>query len=120
MGRVLHSTQTTDGQPYGMSYEYDLAGNLTREIYPSGRVVDTTYDPAGRISQVTSGQTVYASSITYWPHGGVKDLKLGNNLWEHSLFNERLQPTEIGLGTTQGGVDKLRLNYTKHGHRLSF
>ncbi len=112
MGRLLHSTQTTDNQPYGISYEYDLAGNLTRQTYPSGRVVETAYDAAGRISQVASGQTVYASSINYWPHGGVKDLKLGNNLWEHSIFNERLQPTEIGLGSTQGGTDKLRLNYT--------
>jgi RHS repeat-associated protein len=40
------------------------------------------------------------------------DLKLGNNLWEHTSFNTRLQPTEIGLGTTQSGVDRLKLNYS--------
>ncbi len=111
VGRVLHSTQTTDGQQYGISYEYDLVGNLIRQTYPSGRVVDTSYDTAGRISTVSSGSTVYVSSLSYYPHGGVKDLKLGNNLWEHTVFNERIQPTQIRLGTTQSASDKLNLTY---------
>jgi RHS repeat-associated protein len=32
-------------------------------------------------------------------------------VWEHSVSNNRLQLTEIGLGTTQGGVDRLKLNF---------
>jgi YD repeat-containing protein len=35
MGRVTASSQQTAGHVYSMSYDYDLAGNLTREIYPS-------------------------------------------------------------------------------------
>lgn len=51
-------------------------------------------------------------------------MKLGNNLWEHAIFNQRLQPVEIGLGTSQGVSDKFKLNYdfgttTNNGNVLS-
>lgn len=39
VGRVTASSQQTSGHTYSMSYEYDLAGNLIREIYPSGRII---------------------------------------------------------------------------------
>ena len=113
MGRVLRSTQTTDGQPYSVNYQYDLAGHLTSETYPSGRVVTIAYDAAGRIGDLSSGATHYASAISYTAHGAVREVKLGNNLWEHTLYDpDRLQPTEIGLGAAQGGSDKLKLNYS--------
>jgi YD repeat-containing protein len=117
MGRVTGSSQTTDAQTYPMSYGYNLAGAMTSETYPSGRIVTTAYDDAGRLSAVNgqkSGEAnkTYASSPTYTAHGAIKDLKLGNNLWEHTSFHTRLQPTEIGLGTTQGGIDRLKLNYS--------
>ena len=112
MGRVLHSAQTTDGQSYGMSYGYDLAGHLISETYPSNRVVTKTYDAAGRLNSVSSGAKVYADSFSYAPHGAVTDMRLGNNLWEHATFDSRsLQPTEIGLGSAPGATDKLKLNY---------
>jgi len=41
-------------------------------------------------------------------------MRLGNQLWEHANFNNRLQPTEIGIGTGQAGtasVDRLKLSY---------
>lgn len=116
-GRLLGSSQTTDGQTYQMSYGYNLAGSMTSQAYPSGRVVTTTLDNAGRLSQVNgqkSGEPnkTYASSPTYSAHGAITEIKLGNNLWEHTSFNTRLQPLEIGLGTQQAGVDRLKLNYT--------
>jgi RHS repeat-associated protein len=106
LGRVKQSSQVTDGQTYTMSYAYDLASNLTSQTYPSGRVVTTNYGNAGRLSQV-SGQKAgeanktYASSFSYTSHGAITELKLGNNLWEHTIFNNRLQPVLIGLGTSQ-------------------
>ena len=35
-----------------------------------------------------------------------------SNMWEHTLFNARLQPTEIGLGTTAADSSKLKLEYS--------
>jgi hypothetical protein len=33
-------------------------------------------------------------------------------LWEHTNFNARLQPLQIGLGTTSTASGTLRLDYT--------
>jgi RHS repeat-associated protein len=106
LGRVKQSQQTTDGQTYSMSYAYNLAGAMTSETYPSGRVITTGYDNAGRLSQISGTKTgesnkTYASQFSYTPHGAIKEMKLGNNLWEHTIFNARLQPVLIGLGTSQ-------------------
>jgi RHS repeat-associated protein len=121
MGEVLGNTQTTDGTPYTMNYTYNLAGQITSETYPSGRIVATEYDGAGRIAGVRNqGSSSYyaggaptdvANRIDYAAAGAPKRVKLGNGLWEHTDFNARLQITEIGLGTTPGAVDRLKLNY---------
>lgn len=127
LGRVKRGIQrTNDGQidqTYTFAnYDYDLAGNLTSQTYPSGKVVVTEYDNAGRLAGVKKqGGNYYAGAaptnpddpnrILYMAHGAIKDMRLGNGLWEHTEFNNRLQLTEIRLGTTQGGVDRLKLEY---------
>jgi RHS repeat-associated protein len=117
VGRVKQSRQVTDGQSYAMSYEYDLAGNLRSETYPSGRIVETQYDTAGRLLGVTGqaaggSQKTYASSPSYTAHGALGALKLGNNLWEHTRYNTRLQPEHIGLGTQSTDSSVLALDYS--------
>ena len=121
LGRVGESTQRTGGTeqtPYTLHYAYDRAGNLASQTYPSGRVVETFYDGAGRIAglrrrQAEGGYHYYAGGaageadpIGYAPHGGIEQLRLGNGLWEQRRYNDRLQPTQIGLGTgrTAGGT----------------
>jgi RHS repeat-associated protein len=121
MGRVKTYAQVTDGQTYGMGYDYDLSGNMTSETYPSGRTILTQYDAAGRIAGVkNAGTGAYyaggqptdaANRIQYAPHGGIGSLRLGNGLWENTIFNSLLQPTEIRLGTTLGSIDRLKLAY---------
>ena len=99
VGRVTQSLQKTDTL-YRLSYTYNRAGNLLTEQYPSGRVVKSVYDGAGRISTLTGTKgtqtKTYASQYGYASHGAVSKVKLGNGLWEHTSFNSRLQPTEIG------------------------
>jgi RHS repeat-associated protein len=114
MGRVVTGTQTTDGQNYTTGYQYNLAGGMTSEIYPSGRVITTGYDSAGRLASVTgqkSGEPnkTYSSQFTYTPHGAIASVTLGNNLVEATTFNGRLQPTFIKLGTTPNPTSVLQL-----------
>jgi len=114
MGRPTGSTQTTDGVAYNFSYAYNLAGGLTTETYPSGRMVTTDYDSAGRTAGVKNSATAlyYAGGastdatnrIKYTAAGAISTMKLGNGLWEHAAFNTRLQPNEIGLGTSCSGT----------------
>lgn len=110
VGRVLHSTQTTEGTAFGMSYGYDLAGNLISETYPSGRVVVTALDVAGRVSDISSGAVHYASSFTYAAFGGVTDVKLGNNLWEHTTFEpNRLAADRHLSGNNPRGIQQAQV-----------
>ena len=88
----------------------------------SGRVVATEYDPAGRIAGVrpAASTSYYAGAastdpvnrLQYAAHGAMSALQLGNGLWEHTTFNSRLQPTEIGLGATSADANHLRLSYS--------
>ena len=41
----------------------------------------------------------------------MKSLQLGNSKWEHTNFNSRLQPTQIGLGTSPTNSSVLQLDY---------
>ncbi len=52
LGWVTASSQQVNGLTYGFTYTYNLAGALTSETYPSGRVVTTGYDAANRPTTV--------------------------------------------------------------------
>ncbi|MFY9553322.1 MAG: RHS repeat-associated core domain-containing protein [Blastocatellia bacterium] len=111
MGRLKRGKQTTGGVGYSMSYAWDLAGNKTSEVYPSGRTVSTGYDDAGRLLQVSGAGIIYASGISYAPHGSMAAMTLGNSLIESTTFNSRLQPTVIKLGTATNLASVLQLGY---------
>jgi len=121
LGRAISGNQITDGQTYSMSSSFNRAGAQTSFIYPSGRVIALEYDPAGRLAGVRDQQsgayyvgaagTDSTNRIKYAAHGGISVEKLGNNLWEHTDFNSRLQSSEIGLGTSSTDSSTLRLTY---------
>ena len=121
LGRAKRATQTTDEQDYLMSYEYNLAGGLVSQKYPSGRIVKTEYDNAGRVAGIrnNSNGPYYAGAagtdvtnrIQYSAAGAIQAIKLGNGLWEHTNFNSRLQAIQIGLGTTSTNSTILNLDY---------
>ena len=103
---MTSSYQQTDSINYGFGYGYNLASEMTSETYPSGRQVITEYDSAGRAAGIRAAAIYYAGAtatdttnrIQYAPQGAVSIMKLGNGKWEHTNFNNRLQPTQIGLG----------------------
>lgn len=74
---------------------------------PSGRVVTTAYDTAGRAAGVTgvynAASTTYASGFSYWPNGMSKSLLLGNGVNESTAQDIRLRVTgktaQIGANT---------------------
>lgn len=124
LGRVKASQQVTAGQTFGFQYTYDLAGNLRTETYPSGRVVTTAYDRAGRVASVTDPSGFHADTFSYAAHGAVAGLRFGNSVagaerWESTSFNSRLQTTQIGLGSASGLADVLRLQF-KYGNTQQF
>lgn len=116
VGRLSGSHQITGGVSYTLGYGYDLAGSMTKEVYPSGKEVRTSYDNAGRITGVSRHiggvfDKTYASQFSYTAHWAAKALQLGNAKWEHTSFNSRLQPTLIGLGTSGSDSSIVQLTY---------
>ncbi len=109
LGRVSGTKQTVDSKAYSFGYDYGLAG-LTRERYPSERIVSFEHDGAGRIKTVWNGEvdlgTKYTSSIAYASHGGITSLQFGtdsppldNGLYEQTCYNSRLHTTGVRVGT---------------------
>jgi RHS repeat-associated protein len=124
-GRLLSSEQRTplDGETLGTatarasSYQYNLAGDITQETYPSGRVVNNSFDDNGDIARIfgkktsTSVEQTYATSFAYTPDGKIGHLKLGNGLWESAKLNSRSQLTDLTVGYSVGDGSLLRLDY---------
>lgn len=103
MGRTASSEQTVDTQTYVMEYGYDLADTLTSQKYPSGRIVTYAFDDAARLSQVSSGSTVYASQFDYTSsNGALKSVTLGNGAVESYVYNSRSQL--LSQDVTKDGV----------------
>lgn len=122
MGRVKQVTETVESNPaFVLRYGYDLAGNLISQTYPSGRTVNTDFDSAGRIAGIrkqgsndyyAGGEPGSTSAIQYAAHGVVRNLRLGNGLWETTAFdNARQQVAHFKLGRTPDSSDKLQLDY---------
>jgi RHS repeat-associated protein len=116
LGRVLSHSQITDGNTYNSSYIYNLSGALIEETYPSGRVVKNTLDIDGDLAQVQSKKfndtfKNYANAFTYTSAGAVSSLRLGNGKFENTTFNSRLQPIQIGLGSSATSQNLLKLNF---------
>jgi RHS repeat-associated protein len=117
LGRLLTNKQTTDGTAYTMSYTYNIAGGLVSQTYPSGRVVTNTFDNDGSLTNVSSKANstatprTYANAFVYAPSGAVSSMRLGNGRFESTVFNSRLQPTQIALGTSASNTSLLKLDY---------
>jgi RHS repeat-associated protein len=115
---VTSHKQTTDGVDYTTGYTYNLSGALIEETYPSGRVVKNVLESNGELEIVQSkknanaGYWNYAENFTYNAAGAVTSMQLGNGKWESTVFNPRLQPTQIALGLTPGATNLLKLDYS--------
>jgi RHS repeat-associated protein len=110
----MNKTDSVEYNP--QSYVYNLSGALIEETYPSGRVMKNTLDQDGGLQQVQSKKLNgtlqnYANAFTYTSAGAVSSLRLGNGKFENTTFNSRLQPIQIGLGSSATSQNLLKLNF---------
>ena len=118
---------------YTFAYSYALDGSLASQTYPSGRIVDFTYDGSGRPNTVqeAGGGDSYLNSVAYAAHGGIDNMQLGNLLVEQTCYNDLLQPIARRLGdatssgcAVQPSTDLLHLDFgygaaaTNHGNMM--
>ena len=98
LGRIVQSVQTTGSGTYPFTYRYNLAGSLISETYPSGRVITTAYDGAGRASGVSGslGGTAASYAVAgYEPSGAYTTIGYGNNVVQHFWYDNRLRPQSM-------------------------
>ena len=131
MGRAVLNEQYTPSMGYRpVNYIYDLAGNVTSVTYPSGRVVNYTYDAADRPKTAADGsngityandfQTVptgcLAGAVCYTPQGTFYALSIGQSSSFTGLnlthsFNNRLQPLEFKASSPAGNAIDITYNF---------
>ncbi|MFZ0774067.1 MAG: hypothetical protein WCA49_25055, partial [Candidatus Sulfotelmatobacter sp.] len=135
--RSIHQEQrTTNSSPNNITktatYYFNLAGNVTQLVYPTGRTVNYTYDAADRpstavdasngITYATDWKTPPASTnctagaVCYTPQGSVYGMSIGQtssftgfNILEN--FNSRLQPNEIKASSSAGTAIDITYNF---------
>jgi RHS repeat-associated protein len=122
MGRVVRQYQRTDSINYLVEASYfanNAVQNLTHPSVPGAgdrRVVSYTNDAAGRLGSLNTNATSYSpaaniSSVGYASHNAMKTETYGNNLVHAITYNNRLQPTEIKLGTSGAPTSVALLTY---------
>lgn len=128
--RSVHREQrTTNGITKTSTYTLDLAGNLTKIVYPTSRTINYTYNNANRpitaadqflVFYATSPATplsgCLAAAVCYTPQGSVYSMAEGKtntftgvNVQE--TFNTRLQPNEIKASSTAGNAIDITYNF---------
>ncbi len=111
LGRVTALTKTISGASYPLSYQYNLASALTSITYPSGRVVQQSYDPIGRLSQITSAGTNYLSNLAYNAAFQPTAMTYGNGVQGSFGYNVRLQLATLAYSSGATTLFSLAYNY---------
>ncbi len=89
---------------YATGYRYDASGNRKRIIYPSGRLVDYTFDYADRPYSVSADSTAIIHSASYLPFGPLQELVFGNGTTQTMTFNDRYQISQNRLNGGTGVI----------------
>lgn len=112
-GRVTKQFQITGSTPakYKLAYDYNLAGMLTSETYPSGRAMAYAYDEGGRLSSVGDGTTTFANAFAYEAHGGLASETFGNAMVHALEYNRRLQANKVKLSQTVSSTTTVLQQY---------
>ena len=125
MGRIKAGNQTLGNQTYLIGYDYDLAGHIKSQTYPSGHAVNYNYDNAGRLGDkdasnlaftgnlgVGGASRTYSTGIVYSSLGGVAKEQFGTTtpIYNKLFYNSRGQMSEIRESTSYTGPADTNFN----------
>ena len=114
-----------------MTYNYDLAGDITSWTHPAGFTITNTVNNAQEITQIQSSLVdsthpqYLAQNITYTSWGAESTLENGcagsgcTDTVETYTYNQRLQPLTIGLGTSSNPFADYCLVYNWYANSYS-
>jgi RHS repeat-associated protein len=117
--KVLNGTGTCQSSmPCNIVYAYNLANELTSITYPSGRVVNQSYDSTARLTAISNGGTGsnYASGFGYNPAGQVTGFNYGNGVAVVFGYSPQLlQLATLGYSTNTQTLFSLSYGYVQNG-----
>ncbi len=117
-GLARSEAHVIDGSTYTATYGYDPNGNRTMVTYPSGRVVDYTFDFADRPLTAAASEPsyeTYVSDATYAPFGPVKTLTFGNGTRQTFTVDTRYMPYQNKLEVVSPSSTLADFSYTHDG-----
>ncbi|TQV79449.1 RHS repeat protein [Exilibacterium tricleocarpae] len=102
-GNVIEHTRIRDGHTYTVTYQYNLADQVTQMTYPDGGEVTYSYDMAGRINGVDTRAggttTTLLSDVDYLPFGPVIAMRYGNGLNYSAVYDQDYRLSQLAIGT---------------------
>ncbi len=100
-GNVIKETRLIEDIIYTTEYSYNLANKLVSMTYPSGRVLNYSYNTNGQIDGITTQSSQNATpqsvvhSIQYMPFGPIKSLTYGNGITKSVTYDQDYQLTDL-------------------------
>lgn len=100
-----------------LGYEYDANGNLRWQSYPTGLLLDYAPNALGQATKVVTGSGsttagAYATGVSYYPNGAIKQFTYGNGLVHEMWQNARQLPWTI----SDGGLSGFSYTYDQNGN----
>jgi len=113
---------------YTTNYGYNIAGELTQITYPSGRVIQQSVDPIGRLCEIAPSTTAcgtaaspYATGYGYNVASQVTGFKYGNGIYASLGFSsDRMQLGCLDYSTTNRNGNCTHDSTTKFGLTYSY
>jgi YD repeat-containing protein len=97
-GRIAKRKDTRGTLTWQSLYTYDKLGNQLTVMYPSGRVVTTTYGREGRVLGVAHGGGTLASNFVYGDTGALTSFQTGT-VTQSVTLDARNRLRTIGVGS---------------------
>jgi YD repeat-containing protein len=85
---VGESQGQADGETWAIGYGYNANGHLAAHRYPSGQTIDYAPNALGQPTQAGS----YATGVSYYPNGAIKQFTYGNGIVHTLTQNARQLP----------------------------
>jgi len=111
-GRVITKIQKTNRVTLTTRLEYDKSGRLSDIAYPSGKVVELTYDAAGHVNGLVKDDAWIITNVAYRPFGPPTAWREGNGAAFIRAFDTDGRISAIGLGATNTDPATQTISYT--------
>lgn len=116
LGRTIKLQKVVSGKTYTLQYAYNLADELTSVTYPSGRLVQQTYDTIGRLTKVADAAATYANSFSYNSGFQTTGFTYGNGVVAHFSYSlDRLQLASLSYVKGSSTLFSLTYSYAQNG-----